>query len=58
MQPGVQRVAWLDVTSLLTRVGTSDSLVCNQEVGGSIPLVSGGHCVESADSLTLRPQPG
>ncbi len=40
VQPAVQRVAWLDVTSLSTLVATEDDLVCNQEVGGSIPVVS------------------
>ena len=40
VQPAVQRLGWLDVTSLFTMVATDDSLVCNQEVGGSIPVVS------------------
>ncbi len=30
VQPGVQRVVWLDVTSLFTLVATDDDLVCNR----------------------------
>jgi hypothetical protein len=40
IQPAVQRVVWLDVTSLPTLVATDDDLVCNQEVAGSIPFLS------------------
>ena len=40
VQPGVQRVAWLDVTSSPAPFTTGRSLVCNHEAARSIPVVS------------------